>query len=233
MGATQPPSARRVLVADDDPQFLRLACTILGRTGYACERVENGHLAVECLRAENYDVLVADVHMPGNELLELLETGRAVGVPIVIVTGDPSIESAVASLRGGAIDYVIKPFEPRELVSAVSKAMERTGLKNEVTRSLALLNQVVHSVLGGDANDGASLPQAAPMRIETSAFEKLSNRERDVARMFADAKLPTEIARTLGLSENTVRNHLKAIYRKLGVHSQLELFVKLSGGRQV
>ena len=112
-------SHRRILVADDDHAFVAVVRTILQRAGFDCTCVEDGHAASARLREGRYDALVADIHMPGNELLQLLQTSRDCGVPTVVVTGDPTLDTAIASLRGGAIDYVVKRFQPSTLLSGL------------------------------------------------------------------------------------------------------------------
>jgi len=226
---------RRVLVADDDHAFVAVVRTILQRAGFHCTCVEDGHSASTCLREGGYDALVADIHMPGNELLQLLHTSRDCGVPTVVVTGDPTLDTAIASLRGGAIDYVVKPFQPSTLLAGLERALTRSKLESEMVQSIAKLNDLAQRVLGSASSTSAANgpdESLSSRLVESGALQSLSNREREVARLFADAKSPAEIAEHLDLSENTVRNHLKAIYRKFGVHSQLELFVKLTETRR-
>lgn len=226
-------SHRRILVADDDHAFVAVVQTILQRAGFHCTCVEDGHSASTRLREGGYDALVADIHMPGNELLQLLQTSRDCGVPTVVVTGDPTLDTAIASIRGGAIDYVVKPFQPGTLLAGLERALTRSKLESEMVQSIAKLNDLAQRVLGSASSTSAANDEPPPSRlVESGALQSLSNREREVARLFADAKSPTEIAEHLDLSENTVRNHLKAIYRKFGVHSQLELFVKLTETRR-
>lgn len=207
-----------------------MVCTILERAGFACSCVEDGHEASVQLHGGGFDALVADIHMPGNELLQLLQTSRDCGVPAVVVTGDPTLDTAIASLRGGAVDYVVKPFQPATLLAGLERALARAKLESEMVQSIAKLSDLAQRVLGSVPASASN--EAEKPNIDVEALQSLSNREREVARLFAEAKSPAEIAKSLDLSENTVRNHLKAIYRKFGVHSQLELFVKLTETRR-
>lgn len=221
------PIGKRVLIADDDDVYASVARAILTEGGYVCDVVNTGSEVRDAVAGGSYDCVVADIHMPGNEFLELLDVGREANVPVVIVTGEPSIDTAITSLRGGAVDYVKKPSLPAELLRAVDRAVAKKKMQQQVADSAAALKSLVERAMGVEAQQPS--PQSAGEPSE-EALAGLSARERQVARMFAAAAPPKQIAAALGVSEATVRNHLKAIYRKFGVHSQLELFVRLQRG---
>lgn len=219
------PDPSRILIADDDDVYASVARAILTDAGFICDVVSTGDAVRDSVATTDYHCIVADIHMPGNEFLELLEVGRDAATPVVIVTGEPSIDTAVESLRGGAVDYVRKPSLPEELRRAVERAVQKKSMQQRVTDSAAALKSLVERAMGVESPANADKPSIP--EVPDEALTGLSVRERQVARMFAAAASPKQIAAALGVSEATVRNHLKAIYRKFGVHSQLELFVRL------
>jgi DNA-binding NtrC family response regulator len=117
----------RVLIVDDEVQVCRSCEKILAREGYAVASVADGHEALRRLQGEPFDLVVTDLKMAemgGQELLEALRHRFPDIVPIVM-TGYPSVSSAVETMKVGAFDYLAKPFTPAEMAAVVRKAWER------------------------------------------------------------------------------------------------------------
>lgn len=124
----------RVLVADDDPALLRSVTRALGRTGYAVTAVEDGVQAMTALGAQPFEVIVSDVRMPGMTGTDLLRQVRAVDadVPVVLLTGAPSLETAIEAVELGAFRYLTKPVDTevlREAVASASRVKRLSHLK--------------------------------------------------------------------------------------------------------
>jgi two-component system cell cycle response regulator len=128
-------SAARVLVVDDDRLTREIARDALAdRARVQC--VESGEAALEALGAEPADLVLSDLAMPGISGLELLECVRRAhpGTDFVLVTAHGSVESAVAALRMGAADYLLKPVRPDELCVVVERLLARRVLLEENER---------------------------------------------------------------------------------------------------
>lgn len=135
----------RVLVVDDE-LYPRMSLTdILQLEGYEVDAVPNGTLALQRLEEGNYDVVVLDLIMPGISGLEVLaEIDRtSKDVEIILLTAHSSVESAIAALRHGAVDYLMKPAKPEEIVRAVGKAIQR---RRRRLRQRQVLEQLERSV---------------------------------------------------------------------------------------
>jgi two-component system, NtrC family, response regulator AtoC len=119
------PTAARILIADDEPLFLRTTATLLRKAGFHCTTAPDGAAALEALSQEPFDLVLSDLNMPGNLRLELLREGRAKwpDVPLIVVTGAPSLPSAIESVRLGITDYLLKPVKYEDLLSAVRRAL--------------------------------------------------------------------------------------------------------------
>lgn len=93
--------------------FRRTTTDILRRVDYLCDSVPDGVAAMQALRHQTYNLLIADSKMPGNQHLELLAAcGKEVpSLPVIIVTDMPSIETAVKAFRAAAVDYLTKPLD--------------------------------------------------------------------------------------------------------------------------
>lgn len=115
----------RILVADDDETFLQSTCDLLRREGYQCDCVPDAAKAAEKLAGGEYDLLIADIKMSGNAELELIRSmpNIAEGMPVILVTGYPSLQSAIQSIGLPVESYLIKPFDFAELLSHVRIAV--------------------------------------------------------------------------------------------------------------
>ena len=103
----------RILIADDEETFLLSTIDLLRREGYECDGVKDAEAAVKVLRSKPFDLLVSDIRMPGNLELELVEAvlESGVGLPVIIVTGYPSVKTAITCLNLRTIAYLVKPLD--------------------------------------------------------------------------------------------------------------------------
>lgn len=128
-------TSRRILIADDEEPFARRVATFLEHEGYRCESVLDGIVARERLQQEQFDLLIADLHMPGNEHLELVREGALDGVAVVLVSGKPTLESAIEAIRLPVFGYLVKPFRLEVLKAEVERTLEITELHSAVARA--------------------------------------------------------------------------------------------------
>ncbi len=213
-----PQRNRKILVADDDERVLRLTSERLEEAGYRCISVPDAGAVLEEVTRQPFDVLLLDKQMPGTSGLELLEElrQREIQTPVIIMTGYPSMGSAIRALNSGVAAYLVKPFKARELLDSVKAAL--TGNRSrELTRAAADQLHELRSDVGRPARG-----MRAPIE-EYPELKTLSPREREVLKIFLKGHRVPTIARDLFISPYTVRNHLKAIFAKLGVRSQVEL----------
>ena len=118
----------RVLVVDDEESIRDLLQQTLQRE-YDVELAPDGVSALERLRANDYDLLIADLKMPGLDGLSLVDAARRFHpkVPIIIITGYSTEASAIAALNLGVSQYLVKPFRIVKVLDAVSKALGETA----------------------------------------------------------------------------------------------------------
>jgi two-component system, OmpR family, KDP operon response regulator KdpE len=119
-------SAGRILVVDDDPQLRRMMRATLTAKGYEVGDARTGEEALEKLRAEPYDLVLLDIHMPVMAGMEACQAIRANSeVAIIMLTVSNSEKDKVAALDSGADDYVTKPFNTPELLARIRAALRR------------------------------------------------------------------------------------------------------------
>jgi DNA-binding NtrC family response regulator len=124
----------RVLVVDDDLKMRTLVARVLSREGYVVRGAETGQEALELVGTWSPDLMLCDIRMPGMDGMELLGLAhqRRPELPVVMMTGFGSIETAVEAMRAGAFDYFSKPFDLDELLIVVRKAAEHSQLRREL-----------------------------------------------------------------------------------------------------
>lgn len=118
-------SRAKILIADDEPLYLRTTGELLRKAGYECVCVPDAHAAMEAMSNAAFDLVLSDLNMPGNLKLELLHQGRAnwPHIPLIVITGVPSLPSAIESIRLGIADYLLKPVRYEDLLSSVRRAL--------------------------------------------------------------------------------------------------------------
>jgi DNA-binding NarL/FixJ family response regulator len=278
----------RILLADDEETFLYATADLLRQGGYECDCVLDGPGAVAKLEERPYALIISDIKMPGNPNLELIRLlpQLAPGVPVILVTGYPTLRSAVQSIQLPVVAYLAKPLDFEELLrqvraalvqSGVGQALRRIGRQlQEWSQGLQALgcplpvkpigfssaptpasplqaepHQPDYSTLARllDSGNGTGVPRdekTTPLRSSRTITHReissvatadqlhaltelhtLSAREWEILdRLWTHQRVGT-IARALFVSPHTVRNHLKSIFRKVGVNCQSELLMLL------
>jgi two-component system response regulator AtoC len=144
--------ARQILVADDEPKMRRVLEIMLQKMGHRVLSAGNGREALDIFGANAIDLVITDLRMPEIDGIELLGTLRAQGsdVPVMVITAHGTIETAVAAMKHGACDYILRPFD----IDALELAVERALNGAEVARQNAFLKQEIDR--GWDAFIGTS-----------------------------------------------------------------------------
>jgi two-component system response regulator HydG len=124
------------LVVDDDRDGGELLCELLAQQGYRTAYADRGDAGLATLAESDFDVVVADVHMDGMSGLDLCREVRArhPDVPVVVITGQADVDTAVGALRAGAWDFVSKPLNSDQVAAVVARAVEHRRTRSEVRR---------------------------------------------------------------------------------------------------
>jgi putative nucleotidyltransferase with HDIG domain len=125
---------QRILVVDDETAVRDVMCSILSQAGFECRPVASAHDALAVLRSnENISIVLSDLIMEGVDGLTLLSRMKEVNpdIPVVMVTAVHDISVALAAIRNGAYDYLLKPFEREQLLAMVRRALETRRLRLE------------------------------------------------------------------------------------------------------
>ncbi|MBF5044423.1 response regulator [Aggregicoccus sp. 17bor-14] len=123
----------RILVVDDEQDNCDYLKLVLTREGYEVATTTDPTKTVEMLRAADYHLVVLDMMMPQMSGTEVLEQIRKIDsdVAVIVATAYPNVDTAVASLKAQASDYVKKPMEPEQFLAAVRSALSKKGLSQD------------------------------------------------------------------------------------------------------
>lgn len=202
----------RVLLVDDHALFRLGLRELLERRGIeVIDAVGECDAGIRRVEETTPDVVLLDMRMPQMTGLEVLRRLREAGhrMPVAMLTTSAEERDVIDSLQGGAQGYLLKDMEPSELIAALQEIVAgKTVVAKELT---AILAKAV---------------QGETAKAQThAAFADLTPREREILCHLAAGQSNKVIARRLGISEGTVKLHVKAILRKLDVHSRVEAAV--------
>jgi FixJ family two-component response regulator len=187
-----------VLVIDDDPEFRDSVARLLRTVGLHARQFSS---VPDFLKADPPDgptCLVLDVRMPGRSGLELQSELVAANrqVPIIFITAHADVPMTVQAMKGGAIEFLTKPFRDQDLLDAIEAGLARDRARRESDRALAALKE---------------------------RFDMLSSREREIMLRVLAGRLNKQIANDIGISESTVKVHRVNLMRKMKARSLPEL----------
>ncbi len=202
----------RILVIDDHALFRIGLSELLGRRGIDVIAAVSGcEEGLQRVVESQPDAVLLDMRMPEMGGLEVLQRLRAAGhdMPVAMLTTSRDEKDVIASLQQGAQGYLLKDMEPDDLIAALQRIVKgETVVAQELTGILA-----------------RALRRGAEPAQEEKMFPELTPREREILCLLAEGQSNKVIARNLGISDGTVKLHVKAILRKLKVHSRVEAAV--------
>jgi FixJ family two-component response regulator len=187
-----------VYVVDDDPSMREALSSLIRSVGWRVETFASTQEFLDYRRPSAPSCLVLDVQLGEASGLDLAERLNASGVqiPIVFITGHGTIPMTVRAMKGGAVEFLTKPFRNADLIAGIEQALER---------------------------DQAALRERAELAEIRLKVASLTSRECEVLALVVTGQLNKQIASALGTSEQTIKAHRGRVTRKLGVTSVAEL----------
>lgn len=197
----------RVLIVDDEPDIREMLCDLLG-FDYECAAAPSAEDALVRLREKRFNLVISDITMGGMSGLEMIPHVLAVspGTVVVMISGMQTIESAIEALRLGAFDYIMKPFDLRQVEAAARRALEHYELREAKRRYENQLEELVeqrtaeldHALLSLEDAYRSTL-KALTAALETRDAETHGHSERVVT-------FSLRLGRELGLGRNELKS---------------------------
>jgi FixJ family two-component response regulator len=190
--------AGMVHIVDDDAGLSRAIARLLRSHGYDPRIYESASEFLNSVVAEGPACLVLDLQMPDLTGLEVQERlrSRKNSLSVVFISGHGNIPASVQAMKAGAVDFLTKPFEDHELISAIDAALEGSRLAQQQDESIGR---------------------------DRATFERLSPRERQVCLHVAQGMLNKQIAAEFGTKEKTIKKQRGSLMQKLHVDSAADV----------
>jgi FixJ family two-component response regulator len=187
-----------VLVIDDDREFRDSVARLLRTVGLHALEFSSVSDFLKADPPKGPTCLVLDVRMPGRSGLELQRDLAAANrkAPIIFITAHADVPMTVQAMKGGAFEFLTKPFRDQDLLDAVEAGLARDRARRESERALVALRE---------------------------RFDTLSSREREIMLHAVAGRLNKQIANDIGIAESTVKVHRTHLMRKMGARSLPEL----------
>lgn len=184
-----------IMLIDDDDNVREVLSEILSRRGWKVDDFNNAENAIAALRLGGYDVVLADLNMPGLNGMDFLQLAResAPDVPVVMITGYPSIDLAVESMKIGAVDFLPKPFKAEELEIVIRKAAGGSRSAKQAqpwdkTRAVGALPELARRRLEDKIKELSILHTISESLDEVSEKDDIFRKTMDIAQIIADAE---------------------------------------------
>ncbi len=197
---------KRILVIDDEAKLRKQFSALLSLEGFSVIEARNGREGVELAQREQPDLVLCDITMPemnGHRVIESLRAdAKTAHLPFIFLTGWSERGDIRTGMNLGADDYLTKPVDPDELITAVKARLRRA--------------EAAATVVAKSAN-GSSSAEPQPAALESLG---LTPREAEILFWVAQGKTNPEIATILGIGLTTVKKHLESTFAKLGVENR-------------
>lgn len=197
---------RRLMLVDDDPNLILLVKDYLEFRGYQVTTAENGRDALEKLENEIPELIICDVMMPemdGYTLVQHIRENPATEwVPVLFLSAKGQSQDRVKGLNTGADVYIVKPFEPEELVAQVESSLKQAS-------------RLIKHQNSGMVNNGP--------KIKVRRNVELTPTELKVVQLVAQGMANRDIAQIMEVSQRTIESHVSNMLGKTGLHNRTEL----------
>jgi DNA-binding NarL/FixJ family response regulator len=196
---------KRLLLIDDDPNLILLVKDYLEFRGYEVVTADNGKEALQLLSQDLPDMIVCDIMMPEMDGYGLIENvrqdPRTSWIPVLFLSAKGQSQDRIKGLNLGADVYMVKPFEPEELVAQVESSLKQTN------------RLLLHNDSIGDDNSPIQVP----------ACVELTPTELKVVQLVARGLANREIAQQMNVSQRTIESHVSNMLGKTGLSNRTEL----------
>jgi DNA-binding response OmpR family regulator len=200
-----------ILIADDEPTFLAATAQLLRNEGFLCDTAETAAEALKKFSQNTYDLLISDIKMPGNSKLELVKKVAAdsPAASIILVTGSPSQQTAVASVKLPVAAYLLKPIDFQLLLQNVKSAVKVSTLHKTVSKAKANLSkwadelQNIELALQQGRNDVFDTALKSFLSITAAKIDETFDNIRTVAALIDDIKPKTQICQVMNCPKLT------------------------------
>jgi len=213
-------AANRILVVEDDKAISDFIAINLQYTGYEYIVLSDGNETALFLEQDHsFDLALLDVMIPGMDGFELMDYMKKYNIPVIYLTAKSDVSSKIQGLRGGAEDYIIKPFEVLELLVRIEKILDRMGKLNKILRIKDISIDLDNHAVTRSGNNIALKPLEFDLLV---MLVKYKNRTIPRERLLNEIWGVDFFGGT-----RTVDVHIAQIRKKLNLHKELKSIPKI------
>ena len=213
-------ASNRILVVEDDKAISDFIAINLQYTGYEYVVISDGNETALYLEQDHsFDMALLDVMIPGMDGFELMEYMKKYNIPVIYLTAKSDVSSKIQGLRGGAEDYIIKPFEVLELLVRIEKVLDRMGKLNKILRIKDISIDLENHTVTRSGKDIALKPLEFDLLV---MLVKYKNRTIPRDRLLNEIWGVDFFGGT-----RTVDVHIAQIRKKLNLHGELKSIPKI------
>lgn len=209
----------KILIVEDDQTISKLIAASLSISGYESVPCFDGNEAVHMVRNEEFDLILLDIMLPGLDGFQVMEKIRETGTPVIFLTAMGDVSDRVKGLKSGAEDYIVKPFEPLELLARIEIVLRRFNReqKNLSFRDITV-NMEERSV-----RRGSEIIDLTPKEYDLLV---LFLKHQNVA--LSRVKILMDVWEcSANIETRTVDNHVQRLRKKLGLEDCLKTVFKV------
>ena len=209
----------KILIVEDDQTISKLIAASLSISGYESVPCFDGNEAVHMVRNEEFDLILLDIMLPGLDGFQVMEKIRETGTPVIFLTAMGDVSDRVKGLKSGAEDYIVKPFEPLELLARIEIVLRRFNReqKNLSFRDITV-NMEERSV-----RRGSEIIDLTPKEYDLLV---LFLKHQNVA--LSREKILMDVWEcSANIETRTVDNHVQRLRKKLGLEDCLKTVFKV------
>lgn len=209
----------KILIVEDDQTISKLIAASLSISGYESVPCFDGNEAVHMVKNEEFDLILLDIMLPGMDGFQVMEKIRETGTPVIFLTAMGDVSDRVKGLKSGAEDYIVKPFEPLELLARIEIVLRRF---NREQKNLSFRDITVH-MEERSVRKGSEIIDLTPKEYDLLV---LFLKHQNVA-LSRDKILMDVWECSANIETRTVDNHVQRLRKKLGLEDCLKTVFKV------
>lgn len=209
----------KILIVEDDQTISKLIAASLSISGYESVPCFDGNEAVHMVRNEEFDLILLDIMLPGLDGFQVMEKIRETGTPVIFLTAMGDVSDRVKGLKSGAEDYIVKPFEPLELLARIEIVLRRF---NREQKNLSFRDITVN-IEERSVRRGSEIIDLTPKEYDLLV---LFLKHQNVA-LSRDKILMDVWECSANIETRTVDNHVQRLRKKLGLEDCLKTVFKV------
>lgn len=221
----------RILIVDDEKPICDLIDLNLSSAGYHCTAVQDGLEAIDLIEQEPFDLVLLDIMLPGADGYDVMEYIRPLGIPVIFITAKYEVKNRVKGLKLGADDYLVKPFNPLELVARINAQFRRFHHLGNVNSASGDDGKITLGDLTLDTHQLTLEKNGTPIALTATEYKILVMLMKSPGRVFTKMQIYEEVnGDYYANDDNTMMVHISNLRDKIEEDPKNPQYIKTVRG---